>query len=82
MLRVPGWGIGGPQTDLALAYEKGAAAVLAYKPEALIFAQGLLAGRDLRGVRTRQLVLRTAWPAGLVVSNQLVYEVHEYPYLW
>jgi hypothetical protein len=65
-----------------VAYEKAAAVVLAAKPQALIFAQGVLAGRDLRGVRQRPLVLRASWPLGQVVSNQLVYEVHEYPFLW
>jgi multisubunit Na+/H+ antiporter MnhC subunit len=81
-LRFPSWGTGGNLTDLTIAYEKAAAVVLAAKPQALIFAQGVLAGRDLRGVRQRPLVLRSSYPLGQVVSNQLVYEVHEYPFLW
>uniref|UniRef100_A0A383WF09 Glycoside hydrolase family 5 domain-containing protein n=1 Tax=Tetradesmus obliquus TaxID=3088 RepID=A0A383WF09_TETOB len=81
-LRLPSWGSGGALTDLTVAYEKAAAVVLAAKPRSLIFAQGVLAGRDLRGVRARPLVLRSAWPLGQVVGNQLVYEVHEYPFLW
>lgn len=81
-LRFPSWGSGGALTDLTVAYEKAAAVVLAAKPRSLIFAQGVLAGRDLRGVRARPLVLRSAWPLGQVVGNQLVYEVHEYPFLW
>lgn len=79
---MPAWGMGGTQTDLALAYEKAAAAVLGQRPSSLIFAQGVLAGRDLRGVRLRPLVMRSSWPLGKVVTNKLVYEVHEYPFLW
>ncbi|KAI8465570.1 MAG: glycoside hydrolase superfamily [Monoraphidium minutum] len=82
VLRVPTWGTGGAMADLAVAYEKAAAAVLSRRPSTLIFAQGLVAGRDLRAARARPLVLRRAWPAGQVVKGQLAYEVHEYPWLW
>lgn len=82
MLRIPMWGYGGPNLDMALAYEKAAAQVLAARPTYLVFAQGLMAGRDLRLVKVRPLVLRKQWPQGEVVKGQLVYEVHEYPFLW
>lgn len=36
-----------------------------------------MAGRDLRLVRGRPLVLRAGGPKGNIVTNQLVYEVHE-----
>lgn len=78
----PSWGNGNAATDLAIAYEKAAAVVLAERPTYLIFAQGLMAGRDLRAVADRPLVLRRKWPDGPVVTNQLAYEVHEYPFLW
>jgi hypothetical protein len=81
-LVLPGWGNENPATDLALAYEKAAAVVLAARPTYLIFAQGLLGGRDLSDVKQRPLVMRKQWPAGQVVQNQLVFEVHEYPFLW
>jgi hypothetical protein len=80
-LKMPAWGTG-DALDIAIAYEKAAAAVLAHRPTYLVAAQGLLAGRDLRPVSKRPLVLRTQWPAGLIVKNQLVYESHEYPFLW
>lgn len=81
-LRIPTWGAGGAATDIAPAYEKAASAVLAARPTYLVFAQALLAGRDLRAAKLRPLTLRTCWPAGRVVEGQLAYEVHEYPYLW
>jgi hypothetical protein len=80
-LQIPVWG-GGAENDIAIAYEKAAAAVLAHRPTYLIAAQGLMAGRDLRAAVTRPLVLRTKWPDGPIVRNQLVYEAHEYPFLW
>lgn len=80
-LKFPTWGYGGATTDLAVAYEKAAAAVLAARPTYMVFAQGLMAGRDLRPVRQRPLVLRSKWPDGPVIKNQLAYEVHEYPFL-
>ena len=79
---MPVWGIGGPGIDLAIAYEKAAAAVLGERATYLIFAQGLMAGRDLRPVQRRPLTLRRTYPDGPVVNNQLAYEVHEYPFLW
>eukprot|EP00775_Hariotina_reticulata_P004021 gene4021-4269_t len=79
---LPGWGNGNPATDLALAYEKAAAVVLAARPTYLIFVQGLLGGRDLSAVKQRPLVIREQWPSGRVVQDQLVFEVHEYPFLW
>jgi hypothetical protein len=81
-LRLPTWGSGGPTTDLAVAYEKAAGAILSVRPTYLIFAQGLMAGRDLRPARLRPLVLRAPWPKGRVVRGQLAYEAHEYPWLW
>eukprot|EP00775_Hariotina_reticulata_P004023 gene4023-4271_t len=81
-LRFPTWGFGGPKVDLAAAYEKAAAAVLAARRTYLIFAQGTWFGSDLRSVRYRPLVLRTEWPNGPVVQNQLVYEAHEYAMGW
>jgi hypothetical protein len=80
--RIPLWGVGGPLLDFATAYEKAAAAVLAERPTYLVFAQGLVAGSDLRLAALRPLVLRTAWPDGPVVRGQLAYEAHEYPWLW
>lgn len=73
--KVPVWGEGGKEVDIAVAYEKAAAAVLAQRPTYLIFAQGLMAGRDLRAVAKRPLVMRTRYPDGPLVFNQLVYEV-------
>jgi hypothetical protein len=55
--------------------------VLAARPTYLVAAQGLMAGRDLQGVRSRPLVLRSAWPDGPEVTGQLVFEAHEYPFL-
>lgn len=81
-IKVPTWGSNDTALDYAIAFEKAAAAVLAHRPTYLIFAQGLLAGRDLTEVRRRPLVLRTQYPDGPIVRNQLVYEVHEYPFLW
>ncbi|KAF8059377.1 hypothetical protein HT031_005182 [Scenedesmus sp. PABB004] len=81
-LVMPTWGGADPATDYALAFEKAAAAVLAVRPGTLVFAQGMLGGRDLRGARRRPLVLRAGWPDGPVVTNATVYEVHEYPFLW
>lgn len=79
--KMPAWGTG-DALDIAVAYEKAAAAVLAHRPAYLVAAQGLLAGRDLRAVSRRPLVMRTKWPNGPIVKNQLVYEAHEYPFLW
>lgn len=79
---MPLWGMGGKDVDLAIAYEKAAARVLAERSTYLVFAQGLMAGRNLRDAKKRPLVLRTRYPDGPVVQNQLVYEVHEYPFLW
>lgn len=81
-IQVPTWGTGDAASDLAIAYEKAAAAILAHRPTYLIAAQGNLAGRDLRAVHRRPLVMRTKWPDGPIVQQQLVYEVHEYPFLW
>ena len=47
-LRFPTWGFGGHKVDLAVAYEKAAAAVLAARPTYLIVAQGTWFGSDLR----------------------------------
>jgi hypothetical protein len=44
-LRLPTWGGGDPANDIALAYEKAAARVLAARPSYLIFAQGITAVR-------------------------------------
>ena len=49
--------------------------MLGQRAQYLIFAQGLMAARDLRAVAKRPLVLRTSYPDGAVVRNQLVYEV-------
>jgi hypothetical protein len=73
--KLPVWGEGGQGVDIAVAYEKAAAAVLGQRAQYLIFAQGLMAARDLRAVAKRPLVLRTSYPNGPVVKNQLVYEV-------
>ena len=69
----PAWGSGGAGADFAAAYERAAAAVLAARASYLVVAQGLMAGRDLRGAARRPLAL----PPGRVV-----YEAHEYPWLW
>lgn len=68
-LRLPAWGGGSATLDLAAAYERAGAAVLSASPTALVFAQGLLAGRDLRSVATR--------PLKLPLPGRLVYEAHE-----
>lgn len=73
--KLPVWGEGGKGVDIAVAYEKAAAAVLGQRAKYLIFAQGLMAARDLRAVAKRPLVLRTSYPDGPAVKNQLVYEV-------
>lgn len=82
-LVAPTWGSGDPETDFARAYERAAAVVLSANPRWLVFAQGLIAGRDLSAARPgrRPLVLRSRWPDGPVVPHQLVYEAHEYPFL-
>lgn len=77
-MRLPTWGWGGPSSDLAVAYEKAAARVLAARQTYLVVAQGLWFGSDLRAVRYRPLMLRTRWPDGPIVERQLVLEVHEY----
>lgn len=41
-----------------------------------------MGGRDLTGVRARPLVARDAWPRGRVVPNRVVFEPHEYPWLY
>ncbi|GBF94600.1 endoglucanase e1 [Raphidocelis subcapitata] len=81
-IRVPLWGSGGAELDLARAYERAAAAVLSARRGYLILAQAPSAGRDLRAARMRPLTLRAAWPEGALVRNQLVYETHEYPFLY
>ena len=82
-LKIPTWGFGGQSSDFAIAYEKAAAVILGIKPTYLVFAQGLTAGRDLRPAKMRPLTLRAGSATnGPVVRDRLVYEVHEYPFLY
>lgn len=41
-----------------------------------------MGSRDLSRVGGRPLVVRDAWPGGRVVPGRVVYEAHEYPWLW
>ncbi len=63
------WG-GSSTTDWHAAAERGGNAVLGVNPHLLIFVEGVNYALDLSGV--------AALPIQLNVSNQLVYEAHDY----
>jgi endoglucanase len=63
------WG-GAASTDWHAAAERGGNAVLAVNPNLLIFVEGVNYAGDLSGV--------TSLPVQLNISNQLVYEAHDY----
>lgn len=63
------WG-GAASTDWHAAAERGGNAVLTTNPNLLIFVEGVNYAGDLSGV--------TSLPVQLNISNQLVYEAHDY----
>jgi endoglucanase len=63
------WG-GAASTDWHAAAERGGNAVLTINPNLLIFVEGVNYAGDLSGV--------TSLPIQLNISNQLVYEAHDY----
>jgi endoglucanase len=65
------WG-GDSTTDWQAAAVRGGNAVLGVNPNLLIFVEGINYSLDLSGVETL--------PVTLDVSNQLVYEAHDYSY--